>query len=265
MADPVTRIRRLIGMPGVRQVSGDAMTLMQKRLPKLPKAQMSEDLLAVDPVRVVMGRYGDRADEAIARARLLQEGQPLQYLDEGRWFDKPAASGREMPLIEYPGKHLPGDPNSAGMFRWDDSGNASIQVASGYQNPQDTLLEEALHAIDRHVLPNETPPHFKAPGGYLELLHSEDPQRARYLAQYYFRPSETRATLSGLLPQSPEFIGTSKQAVDLLERAKATGTTRESITAEGILNSKKLRNDYIPYMVRALGLGGVAAGTYSQE
>lgn len=262
--DPVTRIRRLIGIPGVREVSGDARTLMQERLPKLPKAQVSEDILAVDPVRVVMARYGDRADEAIARAQLLQEGQPLQYLDEGRWFDKPAASGREMPLIEYPGTHLPGDPKSAGMFRWDD-GVASIQVAGGYPDPQDTLLEEALHAIDRHVLANERPPSFRAPGGYLELLSSEDPQRARYLSQYYFRPSETRATLSGLLPQSPEFIGTSKQAMDLLERAKATGTTRESITAEGILNSKKLRNDYIPYMVKALGLGGVAAGTYSEE
>lgn len=264
MADAVTRIRRLIGMPGVRQVSGDAMTLMQKRLPRLPKSQMPEDLLAVDPVRVVMDRYGERADEALARAKMLQESDPLQMLDEGRWFDKPAASGREVPLIEYQRSRIPGAKDAEGLFRWDDQGNAVIQVAGQSPNLDNVLLEESLHAIDRQLGPKESPRAFRAPSTFLEML-SADPQRAKSLMSYFSLPSETRATLSGLLSQSPEFTGTSRQAIDLLERAKADGTLREAATAEGILNSKALRNEYIPYMVKALGLGGVAAGTYSEE
>jgi hypothetical protein len=39
MADPSTPFRKLMAMPGVRPAGGDALTIMQKRLPKLPKSQ----------------------------------------------------------------------------------------------------------------------------------------------------------------------------------------------------------------------------------
>jgi hypothetical protein len=45
----------------------------------------------------------------------------------------------------------------------------------------------------------------------------------------------------------------------LLEQARECGTVRERATAEALLGSQKLRNDYIPYLMKALGVGGVMA------
>lgn len=263
MAPPL----RLPILPGVRPVAGDALTIMQKRLPKLPKSQMAGEIMAVDPLQVVLAGYGERADEALSRAKLFQEAEPLQFLDEGRWFDKPDVSGREIPLLTYPGSVIPGTKGGIeGLFRSVPTGPlASIQVAAGSPNPRAVFLEESRHAIDRQMLPGEKARAFRAPDSFAALLSSEPYDRAKALMGYYSIPSETRATLSGLLADSPQFINTTDQATGLLEQARAAGSLRERATAEAILNSKAMRNEYIPYLLKALSAGGVMAGTNSLE
>lgn len=256
---------RLFG--GVRPVAGDAMTLIGKRLPKLPKRELAGELMAVDPLQAALAKYGDRADEALARARLFQEGEPLQFLDEGRWYGNPAAgvSGREMPLMVYPGKTIPGRPRIEGLFRSEPGPLASIQVAAGAPSPAAVMFEEAIHALDRRFGPGERAHSLKAPDGFASLLSGQSYDEARKYMQYYSLPSEIRATLSGLIADTPEFINTTDQATGVLEQARQYGTVRERATAEGLLNSKALRNEYIPYLVKALSAGGVMAGTNSLE
>lgn len=259
--------RTLPMLPGMRPIAGDALTIIQKRLPALPKAEQAGSLMAVDPLQVVLSGYAERADEALARAKLFQEGEPLQYLDEGRWFDRPLAgvTGQEMPLVQYSGRTIPGRTNIEGLFRSADGPLASIQVAAGSPDPRAVLLEESRHAIDRQLVPGGRPNPFKAPDAFASLLSAEPFDRAKQYMNYYSIPDEMRATLSGMLAESPEFINTTQQATDLLERLREAGTVRERATAEGILNSKALRNEYIPYLLKALSAGGVAAGINSQE
>lgn len=267
MADPSAPFRKLMGMPGVRPVAGDALTIMQKRLPKLPKREMGGELLAVDPLVAAVSQYGDRGQEALARARLFQEGDPLQFLEEGRWYDNPAGGvgGREIPLMVYPGKTIPGRAGIEGYFRSEPGPLASVQVAAGAPSPAAVMFEEAIHALDRQLVPGEKARALQAPEAFAALLSGQSYDKAQKYMQYYSLPSETRATLSGLLAQSPDFVSTTDRATDLLEQARYAGTLRERATAEGILNSKALRNEYIPYLLKALSAGGVAAGINSQE
>ena len=258
-------------MRGIRPIAGDAATVIGKRLPvNLPKSQAVDELMAIDPLQVVLAGYGERADEALARATLFQEKQPLQYLTEGRWFDNKAAGvgGQEMPLLTYPGKVIPGmkDPIE-GLFRVEpDWPRASIQVALGAPDPRGTFLEEARHGIDRMLLPGEKgTPSFRAPNAFAALLSGTPYGQAQRYMKYYSHPAEVRATLSGLIAGSPEFISTKAQAEALLEQARESGTIRERATAEALLGSQKLRNDYIPYLLKALSAGGVAVGTNSME
>lgn len=256
-------------LPGIRPVAGDAATLMAKRLPKLPKAQVLDQLMAVDPLKVVLAGYGGRAEEALARASLFQQKEPLQYLTEGRFYDNRAAgvTGHELPLLGYPGAVLPGTRNAEGLFRLvPRHPHASIQVAYGSSSPRDVLLEESRHAIDRQLLPGEKSlAAFRAPHSFAGLLGSVPYEDAQSYMSYYARPAEVRATLSGLLAESPEFINTRAQAEELLERAAQGGTMREQATAEGLMNSRQLRNSYIPYLLKALSAGGVLAGNSNQE
>jgi hypothetical protein len=261
----------LPSLPGIRPIAGDAATVIGKRLPvNLPKTQAVDELMAVDPLQVVLAGYGERADEALSRAKLFQEGKPLQYLDEGRWFDNKAAgvSGQEMPLLTYPGSVIPGTRGGIeGLFRVEpDHPRASIQVALGAPDPRGTFLEEARHGIDRMLVPGEKPtPSFKAPAAFAALLSGNPYDQAQKYMKYYAEPAEVRATLSGLLAESPEFTSTRPQAESLLEQAREYGTIRERATAEALLGSQKLRNEYIPYLLKALSAGGVAAGIDSLE
>jgi hypothetical protein len=257
-------------LPGIRPIAGDAATVIGKRLPvSLPKTQAVDELMAIDPLQVVLAGYGERADEALARATLFQEKQPLQYLDEGRWHANRAAgvSGQEMPLLTYPGASLPGTRKVEGYFRLEpDNPRASIQVALGAPDPRGVFLEEARHGIDRLMLPGEKPAAaFRAPNAFASLLSGNPYGEAQDYMKYYSHPAEVRATLSGLIADSPEFISTKPQAEALLEQAREYGTVRERATAEALLGSQKLRNDYIPYLLKALSAGGVAAGTNSME
>jgi len=258
-------------MRGIRPIAGDAATVIGKRLPvNLPKTQAVDELMAIDPLQVVLAGYGERADEALARAKLFQEKEPLQYLTEGRWSDRPliGLGGQEMPLLTYPGKVIPGTKGGIeGLFRSEpDFPRASIQVALGSRDPRGTFLEEARHGIDRMLVPGEQPAaSFRAPEAFAALLSGNPYGRAQSFMKYYSHPAEVRATLSGLLADSPEFISTRPQAEALLEQAREYGTIRERATAEALLGSQKLRNEYIPYLLKALSVGGVAAGTNSME
>jgi hypothetical protein len=250
---------------GIRPVAGDAATLLAKRLPtRLPKSQMTDQMMAIDPLRVVLSGYGDRADEALARAKLFQEKEPLQYLTEGRWYDNPAAGlgGQEMPLLTYPGSVIPGTKGGIeGLFRLEpDRPSASIQIAMGAADPRSVLLEEARHGIDRMLVPGEKAPSFRAPSAFAELLSGSPYDKAEKYMEYFSQPSEVRATLSGLLAESPEFISTRPQAEALLEQALSGGSLREQATAEALLNNQRLRNEYIPYLLKALSAGGLLAG-----
>lgn len=261
--------RRLSLMPGVRPVAGDAATIMQKRLPQLPKSQATDDLMAVEPLQVVLAGYGERAGEALERAKLFQAGEPLQYLDEGRWHPNKleGTTGTELPLLAYPGSVIPGTRGGvAGLFRHSPD-KASIQIAESEPGLYPLLREESLHALDRRARLSEKPlQRFQAPSSFAALLEKEPHPRAVALMRYFEIPAETRATLSGLLGDAGKFINTSDEAVGLLEQARDTvPTVREAATAEAILNSRTLRNEYIPYLLKALSAGGVAAGTTSME
>jgi len=271
MSELGRRIAALTGLAprAVRPVAGDALTIMQKRMPRLPKAQATDDIMALDPLLAVLSGYGERADEALARARLFQQDPSLQFLDDGRWYANRAAgvTGREMPLLSYPGSVIPGTKGGVeGFFRTVPSGPlASVQVAMGGQNVRDILLEESRHAIDRQLVRTGRPSPFKAPEAFASLLSHASPDRARQYMNYYSVPGEMRATLSGMLAEHPEFVSTTQQATDLLEGMRAVGTVRERATAEGILNSRGLRNEYIPYLLRALSVGGVAPMLMEEE
>jgi hypothetical protein len=251
---------------GIRPVAGDAATLLAKRLPtRLPKSQMTDNLLAIDPLRVVLAGYGDRAEEALARAKLYQEKEPLQYLTEGRWYDNRAAGlgGQEMPLLTYPGAVIPRTKDPVeGLFRLEpDRPSASIQVAMGSPDPRSVFLEEARHGIDRMLGPGDkVAGSFRAPSAFAELLSETPYDKAEKYMKYYSQPAEVRATLSGLLAESPEFISTRPQAESLLEQALSGGSLREQATAEALLNNQRLRNEYIPYLLKALSAGGLLAG-----
>lgn len=253
------QIRRLLG---VRPVAGDAQTIMVKRTPQIPKPQLGGEMMAVDPLQVALSAYGPRADEALARAKLFQEAEPLQYLDEGRWYGNRAAgvTGQEMPMFLYPGSVVPGTRGGIeGLFRTEPKGpRASIQVAEGSPDPMAVLLEESRHAIDRQLVPGEKKAAaLAAPKAFSALMGSEPYRRAQALMKYYALPAEMRATLSGLLADSPEFISTRNAAEGLLEQASEAGSIRERATAEAIMGSKALRNQYIPYLLKALSVGAM--------
>lgn len=262
-------VATLRNIRGLRPVSGDAQTLLVKRTPRLPKSQMDAEMLAIDPLQAALSAYGDRADEALARAKLFQESEPLQFLDEGRWYGNRAAgvSGQDMPMFAYPGSVIPGTRGGIeGLFRAEPQGpRASIQVAMGSPNPEAVLLEEARHAIDRQLIPGEKQTAaLAAPKAFSALMGSEPYDRAQALMKYYALPAEMRATLSGLLANSPDFISTRNAAEGLLEQASEAGSLRERATAEAIMGSKSLRNQYIPYLLKALSVGAMVPAEAEQ-
>lgn len=258
-----------LGASGIRVPSGDALALLEKRLPRIPKRQATGELLAVNPLDVVRSSYIDfLGDEALERAARLQRVSPIQYLDEGRWYDNRMAgvSGQELPLLLYPNKSIPGERGALGLFRLSEGPKAAVQVAVGGEYPMDVLAEEARHALDRGItLASERPASLSAPRATGAMMAVNDPGEVQEYMEYLSLPSETRATLSGLLADAGEFIDTPQQATSLLERAADAGGFRERATAEGILNSRSLRNEYIPYLLKALGVGGVMAGTDMEE
>lgn len=261
-----------LGPRAVREVSGDAATVLSKRLPPVPKSYPMMPELATDPLQVVLARYGEHADEALARARLAQAESRLQYLEtdpgDGRWVANRQAgvTGYEIPLLTFPGSKIPGTKNAVGSFRSTSrSPLASIQMALGQTGDVlDVLDEEALHAIDRNVA-EQAAGGFSAPRNFARLLSGRGFDQARQDMDYYSIPGETRATLSQLLPKDGRFIETDQDAYDLLERALETGDVRQAATAEAIQNSKRLRNQYIPYLRKALSAGGAAAGINYQD
>jgi hypothetical protein len=257
-----------LGPRAVREVSGDAATVLSKRLPPVPKSYPMMPELATDPLQVVLARYGEHADEALARARLAQAESPLQYLEtdpgDGRWVANRQAgvTGYEIPLLTFPGSKIPGTESALGSFRFTTrSPLASIQMALGQTGDVlDVLDEEALHAIDRNVAQKASDGVFSAPRSFARQASGRGLDQARRDFNYYSIPGETRATLSQLLPKDGRFIETEQDAYDLLERALETGDVRQAATAEAIQNSKRLRNQYIPYLRKALSAGGVFAG-----
>lgn len=267
---------------GVRNLEQAAMAILGKRMPNLPKKTVGRPLAvqAIDPLQHVLSHYpeGMRGD-VLARARLFQEGEPLQYLEsgpnQGRWWDKGGVTSYEMPLLTYQGKNVPGSKENFGTF-WsqqlpnDPSPQAAIQVAMGTPHTADILQEEAIHALDRLLIPGQRQMsrRFDAPESFLELLgETGSPAAAEKTLRYLSIPAETRATLSGLIPKARAVgpLETQRQAEELLERARDTGNVRERATGEAILRSQKLRNENIPYLLKALGVGGAMAGTYPQE
>lgn len=269
-------------MPPPRQVSGNLLSLLLKRAPALPKAQARPNMVhAIDPLQEVLSHYPEsRRQDALARARLFQADRPLQHLEDGpnqgRWFDHGGLTSYEIPLFSYAQDKLPGTRDAVGMFRHRQDPNtpiprAVIQQAGALGGP--VLQEEALHAIDR-LLPTGRRASYTmdAPGGFALLMQNNSPENARRLMQYYGDPAEIRATLSGLLPRTGP-INTTDEATGLLEAVRDlpewasgnVGTTREMATAEAILRSKPLRNEMIPYLLKALGVGGVMAGTEFEE
>jgi hypothetical protein len=132
-----------------------------------------------------------------------------------------------------------------------------IQLAD---SPQlDTAVhEEALHALDRLIGERNQYRPLDAPEATSAMLQSGAfPSAVLERLNYYAKPAEMRATLSQMLPGNR--VDTPAQALELLERMRLEGTDRQSATSEALLRSKGLRNQYIPYLMKALGVGGVMA------
>lgn len=267
---------------GVRKLSGELLERLARRTPPLPRSQSRPaSTLALDPLQNVLSHYPEaRRADALERARLLQADRPLQYLEdgpnEGRWFDQGGLTSYEIPLLTYSGDRLPGSQDVVGLFRHAEMPNsplprASVQLASS-AGPG-VLQEESLHAIDR-LLPTGRQASYTmdAPSAFAWLLENNSPQTARSLMRYFGDPSEIRATLSGLLPRTGP-INNAAEATGLLESVRdlpewasgQVGTQREMATAEAILRSKPLRNEMIPYLLKALGVGGAMAGTEFED
>jgi len=243
----------------VRELVGEAGEFVARRSAEIPKSQRNYDrVLAVDPLKVVMAQYGDEAAEFLARAKAKQVDDPIQFLDDARYRtnDYYGVSGHEIPLYYY---DRPGVGRGAeGRFRLDSRGRSAIQVGN---NPL-ALVEESRHALDR-LYGKGVARRLQAPANSPPLWADMSPRKAEQYMEYLSLPEEIRATLGGLLPGAGP-INTAEDAARLLEKAREAGNLRERITAEGVLNSRSLRNEAIPYLRRALIGAGVAAGNNYQ-
>lgn len=273
MSQPLA-ISALSRLPGVRGITPSQAAILAKRLPKLAAREAKDySMFAVDPLETVKSAYPEAMrDEAHARAALLQEVDNLQYLEDapnaGRWFEQGDVSSYEMPLLAYDREQV--KPDVLGLFRWETGGGsplprASIQVGARAGNLLDVLLEEARHGIDRNI-GQSAASRLNAPTAFAGLLsHYDSPAKAAQHLSYFGRKAEMDATLSDLLAaharRTGNFVDTRRAAEDLLEYTfNNPGTYRNQATAEALLNSKPLRNKYIPYLLKALSAGGAMAG-----
>jgi hypothetical protein len=272
MADPVSVGTALSKLAGVRRVADDALPALRARMPKLAGNLAKDyDLLAINPLEHALSHYPEgMRDDALSRAQLFQEVEQLQYLEDapnaGRWFDRPGLTSYEVPLLAYDRRQV--KPGAIGLYKWETGGGNPLPRASihagTYENPLAVLLEEAQHAIDRQMGKKEAY-RFDAPKSFLGMASHAGPAGAQKELAYYARPAELRSTLSQLLvdhaSRTHGFVETREAAESLLERARDAGSSyREQATAEAILNNKKLRNVAIPYLLKALGIGGAMAG-----
>jgi hypothetical protein len=272
MADPVTVGSALAKLAGVRRVGQESLPALRARMPKLTgKLAKDYDMLAINPLEHALSHYPEgMRNDALSRAQLFQEVDQLQYLEDapgaGRWFDQKGLTSYEMPLLAYGREEV--RPNALGLYLQETGGGSPLPRASihagTYENPLMVLLEESQHAIDRRM-GEKAAYRFNAPRSFLGLASQRGPANAQKELAYYAKPEEMRATLSQLLVDNANrtqgFVDTRRSAEQLLERARdAEGTYRGQATAEAILNDKKLRNVAIPYLLKALGIGGAMAG-----
>jgi hypothetical protein len=238
--------------------------VLLRRLPGLPKPQREGELLAIDPLDAVMERYPD-PDEALRRAQVLQGSDPVQFLErgsnQGRWHDQAGVTSYEVPLMAYSGSVVPGERGAVGLHR-SVAGRAGppkavIQLADSPQLDV-AVHEESLHALDRLIGERNQYRPLDAPEATSAMLQAGAfPSAVLERLNYYAKPAEMRATLSQMLPGNR--VDTPSQALELLDRMRLEGTARQSATSEALLRSKGLRNQYIPYLMKALGVGGVMA------
>jgi len=274
MADPVTVGSALAKLAGVRRVGQESLPALRARMPKLTgKLAQDYDMLAINPLEHVLSHYPEgMRDDALSRAQLFQEVEQLQHLEDapgaGRWFDQKGLTSYEMPLLAYGREEV--RPRALGLYYQETgAGNplprASIHAGT-YENPLLVLLEESQHAIDRQFGNRAGASYrFDAPKSFLGLAGQFSPAKAKKELAYYAKPEEVRSTLSQLLvdhaQQTQGFVDTRQTAEGLLEMVRDAGLTyREQATAEAVLNDKKLRNVAIPYLLKALGVGGAMAG-----